>query len=357
MVPITSPIALSTATLLGALAIWKPQTSCKGTSATIVVLFAISLAKIRDLDFLGVDMYLVRCFHIIYLAHIINVLEITQPHLRATDSISFLRACRVLQNPRWLTIPTKRSRVTTSEYFSFCTRKLINIICCHALMELLEQISPKADIRWGDIHPSKEQMVRRLYQVTARELYIRLTLTVYASPVKQLQLVLWHNILALFFVATRLEDPNEWLVPLYGNPSEAYTLRRYWSIFEHRLAYHSYKAIVASVLDAVEFPKRSYARRFVSNGLVFTFSGVIHGMVARQSSHCEPWLDTYYYCMSFVAIVVEELVAFGMGNLLPKCPGARVRKACGYLWVFCFHFWISAKITFPGWRCGAAYEV
>ncbi|GAB7332246.1 hypothetical protein MBLNU13_g04095t1 [Cladosporium sp. NU13] len=145
-------------------------------------------------------------------------------------------------------------------------------------MELLEQISPKADIRWGDIHPSKEQMVRRLDQVTARELYIRLTLTVYASPVKQLQLVLWHNILALCFVATRLEDPNEWLVPLYGNPSEAYTLRRYWSIFEHRLAYHSYKAIVASVLDAVGFPKRSYARRFVGNGLVFAFSGVIHGM-------------------------------------------------------------------------------
>lgn len=350
------PLALGTGTFLSGVAIWKRDTRGVICTAAIVALFGVSYFNLECFKRLNIDLYLARCFHIIFLAHIINVLHIEQLDLRSTGSTSFLTACRVLQNPRWLTAATRRREVRLSEYFTFCTRTMVRLGGCYLLKECLRHLSPRGMVVWSDIHPAKESMIRRLPHITSRELQIRLALTISGAPVKQLELAMWHKVLALFFVATRLEDPDEWQQPLYGSLSEAYSMRRFWGIFEHRLAYYSYRGIVRSVLNIGGCPRRGLAQRLLSNGVVFGLSALVHALVAWQSGNCEPWLDAQYYCMSFFAILVEETFCAVMQVMRLEPPVDMVRKLCGYSWVFLFHYWISAKIAFPEWRCGAVYE-
>lgn len=301
---------------MSGVAIWKRDTRGVICIAAIVALFGVSYSNLDCFKRVGIDLYLARCFHIIFLAQIINVLHIEQLELRSTGSTSFSAACEVLQNPRWLTISTCRREVRLSDYFTFCAWTMARIGGFYILKECLGYLSPREMVVWSDIHPAKESMIRRLPYITSCELQIRLALTISGAPVKQLELAMWHNVLALFFVATRLEDPDEWQQPLYGNLSEAYSMRRFWSIFEHRLAHYSYRGIVRSALDILGCPRRGLAQWLLSNGVVFGLSALVHALVAWQSGNCEPWLDAQYYCLSFFAILVEETPAEGRRQLL-----------------------------------------
>lgn len=350
------PLALSTGTFVSFIAIWKRGIRSAICTAAIIALFSVSYSDLNWFKRLNTDLYLARCFHVIFLAHIVNVLHIKQLDLGSTGSTSFLTACRVLQNPRWLTVSIHRGEVQLSEYFTFCAWTVARISGCYILQKSLRHLSPRGMVVWSDIHPAKESMIRRLPHVTTREFQVRLALTISGAPVNQLELAMWHNLLALFFVVTRLEDPSDGQQPLYGSASETYSMRRFWSVFEHRLAYYSYKGMVRFVLDVVGIARQGSSQRLLSNGLIFGTSALVHALVAWQSGNCEPWLDAKYYCMSFFAILVEELFCAGVRVVWLRHPVGVAQRFCGYLWVFFFHYWISAKIAFPEWRCGAVYE-
>jgi len=81
----------------------------------------------------------------------------------------------------------------------------------------------------------------------------------------------YHECLSIVFIyVLRLDEPREW-PPIYGNLLEAYTVRRFWAYFWHRLVYAPFRA-VADRLSARVFGQgnRGAARRLVNITLVIS---------------------------------------------------------------------------------------
>ncbi|RYP55902.1 hypothetical protein DL769_010027 [Monosporascus sp. CRB-8-3] len=86
-----------------------------------------------------------------------------------------------------------------------------------------------------DLAPGREPIFRRIYEVTGNELCFRSALSVYWIWSAYYILSCFHHILAVVFCAVLgFDHPDEW-PPLFGDFVEAYTLKRFWGTFWHRL--------------------------------------------------------------------------------------------------------------------------
>jgi len=159
----------------------------------------------------------------------------------------------------------------------------------------------------------------------------------------------YHECLSIIFIyILRLDEPYEW-PPIYGNLVEAYTVRRFWAYFWHRIVYAPFRA-VADRLSARVFGqgqgKRGVAQRFVNVTLVFLLSGLIHSMMDWKNGSCNCWASGTFYVVQPLGFVLESLVWFAWAPLRKRvfAPGSRVplifERALGYLWVWTWFFWL-----------------
>jgi hypothetical protein len=162
-----------------------------------------------------------------------------------------------------------------------------------------------------------------------------------------------HSVLATISVGSGLDEPEDW--PLFfGNPYEAYSLRRFWSKFWHKAVYRSYTSYAGLVSEQViGLPRASISGRLFVNFFVFLTSGIVHAIVYRQIGYtCGAWEEIGWYCLNFIGLVAEMAVQWGYF----KTFGYNSRmvpfyKAMGFLWVFGFLFWSLPKYHFPKMLC------
>ncbi|KAK3903305.1 hypothetical protein C8A05DRAFT_32961 [Staphylotrichum tortipilum] len=83
-----------------------------------------------------------------------------------------------------------------------------------------------------DIRPEAESILRRLPtgSVSHCELLLRAAIVVYHNWASWAQYTAWHNFGALWFVGLGVDAPGKW-PPLFGDPWQACSLRRYWGVF------------------------------------------------------------------------------------------------------------------------------
>jgi Membrane bound O-acyl transferase family len=146
----------------------------------------------------------------------------------------------------------------------------------------------------------------------------------------------------LFVAVLRLDSPDEWL-PLFGDPREAYTLRRFWGVFWHQIlqAPHAcYGRLAAQRL--LKLNPGSHAYKAFMAFYLFAASAVSHTLINWQTGALGPLLgDARFLMLNFLAAFVEAWVCRTLGPCLRFLPRFMVR-AMGFVWVLAF-FYCAAR--------------
>ena len=168
-----------------------------------------------------------------------------------------------------------------------------------------------------------------------------------------------HECLSIFWIyVARLDEPQEW-PPLYGNILEAYTIRRFWAHFWHKLVYAPFRA-TADTISARVFGQqsRSAARRLVNVGLVFLLSGLVHSIMDWEKGLCNHWASGIFYFVQPVGLVLEMLVQSAWAPLRERVFGlssraglAILERTLGYLWVLAWFFWLYPQRSVMEIQC------
>ncbi|KAI4858635.1 membrane bound O-acyl transferase family-domain-containing protein [Hypoxylon rubiginosum] len=210
-----------------------------------------------------------------------------------------------------------------------------------------------------EISPSREPMIRRLIsgQLTSRDLLLRIFTTVYWLIETVAQLELGHLLLAIVFVVLlRFDLPEEW-PPLFSHPREAYTLRRFWGRFWHRLLSPSVATWGRVFADkTLRSRDQTTAKNLVVAFFVFTVSGLAHTAVNWRLGESALYRDLLYFWITFFAIsfevVVMKLWVRFSSKYSLQLVGAGVgrtevfRRVLGFVWVFGFFIWLTPKLVY-----------
>ena len=220
----------------------------------------------------------------------------------------------------------------------------------HLYTQMFRTLQP---VDYSDFSPSKQIYIRRLPVVTVRESLIRSWMVFHFVWSAWAIFTGLHDILALIAVGAGLDDPIDW-PPLYGSPRQIYTIRRFWGKFWHRLVYRTNTAFGLLISEKILRIRRgSYLERLFINFSVFLFSGVVHALVTLQLGFtCGYWEDISWFCLNFVAILVEDSFQRTFRKLGGWTKNQTLGKAVGTIWVFAFFFWSLPKSQYPKIHCG-----
>ena len=167
-----------------------------------------------------------------------------------------------------------------------------------------------------------------------------------------------HHALAIFFVTTGIDLPEEW-PPLFGNIIEAYSIRRWWSRFWHSLVHRMLSGYASFVLCEVLLIREKTTFSHLShNFLVFLISGAYHGIVYRYSTpQCHDTVAINYYLMQPLGLLIETVVQTAWQKWRRKLAFRETlaelisTRLLGYIWVFTWFFWLVPEFAFAHYRC------
>lgn len=219
-----------------------------------------------------------------------------------------------------------------------------------------------------DFHPGREAFVRRCFStpvdlpLEAQEIKLRSILAVWWPANTYLGLNICHSGLSIFFVTVlRTDNPEDWPT-LFGDITEAYSIRRFWSKFWHRIVVPSYSNYGTWFCRGIlRLRKGSAAERLVVMFVVFFLSGVSHSVVAWQLGDRCGWArDTMWFCGNFFAGTLEVMVLrllhhasklLGMEARYQQIRNGTIGMIVGYAWVLTFFFWSVPKWLYPKIDC------
>ncbi|KAI6089843.1 membrane bound O-acyl transferase family-domain-containing protein [Hypoxylon rubiginosum] len=216
-----------------------------------------------------------------------------------------------------------------------------------------------ADSTLFDFTADKEPILRRVIEqdeddpITQHQLVLRAFMSVAWIWANILILESYHAVLSVFFVVVlRFDDPEDWL-PLFGSVAEAWTVKRFWGRFWHRIAtptFATWARVVSRRVLKLD-PGSEFEKTAVAFG-IFLLSGLAHAAAAWRVGQGDAHRDLLFFCANFVVVGVEILVAGLVRGTVRKTRYAallrdrRLRiagRALGYVWVFAWFFWATPR--------------
>ena len=210
--------------------------------------------------------------------------------------------------------------------------------------------------------PDQEPITRRLFDreddpVSLHELRLRAFMSVSWIWANVLILESYHALLAIVFVVIlRLDDPEDW-PPLFGSPADAWTVRRFWGKFWHRIVTPTFTSCARPLSrHLLQCRPGSNLENAVIALCIFFLSGLAHAIVAWRIGQGYAHLDLLFFTSNFVVVALEILVSKLVKNALRKTtyePMLRDRKvqmvgkALGFVWVFAWFFWVVPRWIYP----------
>ncbi|KAI1465989.1 membrane bound O-acyl transferase family-domain-containing protein [Daldinia caldariorum] len=280
---------------------------------------------------------------------------------------SISASCWIWNNPRHLPCPRPRSRsVSWSEllrYALFRISRVGTIILIDRLLvqTLCEHITATSTIL--DFTPDQEPILRRLLErdeddpVSRHQLLLRAFICVSWIWTNVLVLESYHALLSLLFVVVlRFDGPADW-PPLFGSPAEAWTVRRFWGRFWHRIASPTFRVYAEAFSQHIlKLEPGSAVEKVVVAFEIFLSSGLIHAVTAWKVGQGEGRRDLLFFCAYYFVIGGEILASKLFGNLvkgtryevlLKDSRVCAVGKALGFVWVFAWFFWSTPRWLYP----------
>ncbi|GKT86156.1 toxin biosynthesis protein [Colletotrichum tofieldiae] len=209
---------------------------------------------------------------------------------------------------------------------------------------------------WDDVELHKIYFFRRLHEVTSREIVIRCFFAFQAVWSAYAFYTMIHSTIAIFFVALRIDEPEEW-PSVFGDIRQAWNLRRFWSKYWDRLIYRAVNGLGEMFMTVIGLGPRPFRgkKRWLLNGLVFAISGIFHALTDYFSGiHCSYMWELWWWNMNFVGIVGETALLYSIQACFPRLyykMSGKTGKAVGFLWVFAWLFWASPKNQFTAMHC------
>jgi hypothetical protein len=197
-------------------------------------------------------------------------------------------------------------------------------------------------------------------RVTKQELVVRAHAAVANFAPDYLMLSAYHDFFAIVFMTAGLDKSWEW-PPLFGRITEAYSMRRFWSMFWHKLIYRSFISHAAAISSSFGINQKTTFSRLLNNCLVFLLSSIMHGAVLWEfGTKCAWSASMRYWLLQPIAFVLEGVVQYYWGKFCRRrlgwlSPGVlRVfERSVGYMWVVAWLVWESPKRNFALRSCNA----
>jgi len=223
----------------------------------------------------------------------------------------------------------------------------------------------------ADRAPPEASIIRRLVQqhsgasstmpVMKREWIVRVHDVASVIILDYLMLSAYHDFFAIVFIAAGLDQSWEW-PPLFGQITKAYTMRRYWSLFWHRLIYRSFNAHATATSSWLGINQKTIFSSFFNNWLVFLLSGIMHGAVFWKLRAPSAWSrNLKYWLLQPVAFMLERVVQHYWGKArsslrVQHSVLAFFERIVGYIWVFAWLIWEAPGQNFSTYNCNTNWH-
>ncbi|PTB49606.1 hypothetical protein M431DRAFT_97111 [Trichoderma harzianum CBS 226.95] len=152
-----------------------------------------------------------------------------------------------------------------------------------------------------------------------------------------------HGLLAILFVSLLgCDQPEEW-PPLFGNITQAYSLRRFWGIVWHKLHTKPYDSFMSPLFQ----PQREqwgFIHKSLRAFLMFFLSAICHALSNRAvSKKTHIVSEIHFFLLNYVLCLTETVGEWTVEHTLKL--DWRLRRAVGYTWVLFVFICLV-----PGWR-------
>ncbi|KAI2638974.1 membrane bound O-acyl transferase family-domain-containing protein [Hypomontagnella submonticulosa] len=277
--------------------------------------------------------------------------------------VSIAAAYRIWNNPRHLSLQRPGSgSASWPELLKFALFRIfkagIIIFIDRVLLQKI-RLYLTASSTLFDFTPDQEPILRRLLEndeddpVSQHQLILRAFMCVSWMWANFLILESYHAVLSIVFVVVlRLDDPEDW-PPLFGSPAEAWTVRRFWGKFWHRLPTPTFAVWAQLVSRRLlgQKPGSGVDKAVVAFGIFF-LSGLAHAIAAWRVGEGDAHRDVLFFCANFVVVGVEILATSLAKNSVRKTKyevflrNRRMQaagKILGYIWVFAWFFWAAPR--------------
>lgn len=226
-------------------------------------------------------------------------------------------------------------------------------------------------VQLNDLGPDKEILFRRLlFSGTATfssfEVALRLLLPLQWLWSNFLYLERYHDCLAIILVSILQVDSTKSWPPLFGNITEAYSVKRFWGKFWHRIVAHRL-AVLARPLSRHVFcarPGSTLDKINIAFG-IFLFSGLGHAVVAWRAGEGHVLRDVFFYvanfCVAAVEVTVQKMARrWGDRKALLNVEHEQqtrfqaalklAARGLGYSWVYLWFVWVTPRWQYPKLR-------
>ncbi|KAI9754892.1 MAG: hypothetical protein M4579_004492 [Chaenotheca gracillima] len=357
----------STATFLVAI-----QSSQKGRVYLAPLLFGTAILSLHTSFYLewlvGMNVLwaLLICVWILHATAVLYIDRISLPKSEPPWIWAYRAWCDPQRQIDWKGFPPRTLSSQKSSRVGSIFRRLLRVVVCWVLQLFI--VGPLVPLYFGfhaqDFTPSRQVFIRRLLSssfgppITSREIQIRCFISVYWIWIAFLMLDVCNVLLSiLFFGILRLDAPEDWR-PLFGSPLQAYSIRRFWTKFWHKLTAPSCASsgrwINRELLGMA--PGSRNEKTFIAFWTFF-LSGICHAVSDWQGGELGmPMDDVYFFVANFVAGAVETVVVQLANRALKNNGHDRLqqilwsdagRRIIGFVWVLGFFFWITPKWQFP----------
>lgn len=211
------------------------------------------------------------------------------------------------------------------------------------------------NISLEDVAEVKQILLRRLWDVSTRELIIRAYVSILWIWQSLVYLDGANSILACVSVVIGLNRPSDW-PSLFGNPTSIISLRTFWSQFWHKIAVQPYTYIGRALARQLGIPTNSFGCKAFVAFVIFGLSGVSHGLVSWSIGR-DGRTDVWWFILNFLACLAETvflkclLRATGHSREVQLIKESWFGAFIGRAWVFAFFFW-----SVPKWQYSAMYK-
>ncbi|KAH8173807.1 membrane bound o-acyl transferase family protein [Sarocladium implicatum] len=284
-------------------------------------------------------------------------LSLQNPHLDIPS------AYRLFNNPREiLLLPPQRLPAPATTRLRFAAQGILTCFLIIASLSLRDRLLAAylSTYTVADFSPSREWLLPRLVsgELTVHDLGVRTYVSLAWIYDTCSQLVLVHTLLSLFFVLLlQVDEPEEW-PPLFRSPLKAYTVRRFWGTYWHRLLTPTAIRWAKFITARVPLLRRQKgAEKLFVAWFVFTVSGVAHVLVGWQLGDAALRRDLYFFWANFgvigFEIVLEKVAASVCRHVAPdkgvlSHPYLRIfGRVLGCLWVVFWFIMTIPHILFP----------
>jgi len=238
---------------------------------------------------------------------------------------------------------------------------LILLVLKHGIMcYLAKPLLHTLDLVPDDFSPMNQGL---LPSFEMRGLILRLVVSTQWVCTTYLHLSAAHDLFAVLFVSILgWSSKSDW-PPLYGSISSAYSLRRFWGSFWHRLHNAPFARYTPSILvhQSNQLSYGTALKNTLRSFWIFLMSAVCHGMVglvvyrqANFSAEIRFFLSNWIICL-LETILIQVLKKWkkrpDINSIRWKWALRFIRRVCGYTSVFFFFF-----CTVPAWRYPLVYN-